>query len=237
MSQDVDGLYAILGLDPSASHEAIGAAFRRKAKELHPDVAGTGNAHAFISLRRAYGVLSNPAARAAYDHNSQQASKWPVQHDHVTARPPNADRNAKAWSLAFAAVLLLSAGSAIWFECLQVNADAGFSALPNKKGPTPSKQTDGLSARIKRTLSGVSGPSIASAAFSKSQMYYVLAAEAPLPVWHKALQGKYVQDDSIEPFTNIKLLQSSPTDNLAEVRFADGRSGYMDPRNIGRGDA
>lgn len=211
MSRDVHGLYAILGLDPSASHEAIGTAFRRKAKELHPDVAGTGNAHAFMSLRKAYDILRNPAARAAYDHISQHVDERPVRHGHVAARPPNANRNARAWFLALTAILLLSAGSAIWLEHSQVNANA----VP----------------------SGVNGSSIAGAAFPKSQMYYVSAAESPLPIWHKALRGEFVQDGFIQPFTSIKLLQSRPTDDLAEVRFADGSSGYMDPHNIRPGDA
>ena len=43
---DPEGFYAVLGLDPAASPEAITAAFRRKARQVHPDVPGTGDASA-----------------------------------------------------------------------------------------------------------------------------------------------------------------------------------------------
>lgn len=237
MNRDVNGLYAILGLDPCASQEAIGAAFRRKAKELHPDVAGTGNAHAFISLRRAYDTLSDPIARTAYARVSQQASKQPAQHGHATAGPPNANRNAKAWFLAFAIILVLSVSSATWLERSRANADLRANRLPNVQASPPSKQVDDLSAQTKRTQPDIGGLSIVSAASPKLQMYYALAAGSPISVWHKTPQGGYLQNGFIEPFTNVELLRSFPADHLAEVRFADGSSGYMDPRSIGPGDA
>ena len=66
MSTDAKRYYAVLGVDPLASAEAIHVAFRRRAKELHPD-AQSGDATAFILLKRAYDTLHNPVDRAAYD--------------------------------------------------------------------------------------------------------------------------------------------------------------------------
>ena len=66
MSTDAKRYYAVLGVDPLASAETIRAAFRRRAKELHPD-AQSGDATAFILLKRAYDTLCDPLDRAAYD--------------------------------------------------------------------------------------------------------------------------------------------------------------------------
>ncbi len=67
MTDDPAGYYARLEVDPTASQEAIAAAFRRKAREVHPDVAGTGNTDAFMRMKASYDVLSDAGRRAAYD--------------------------------------------------------------------------------------------------------------------------------------------------------------------------
>ncbi|HEX2941188.1 MAG TPA: J domain-containing protein [Rhodopila sp.] len=70
---DPDGYYASLGLEPGAPQSQIPAAFRARARVLHPDVPRTGNAEAFVRLKRAYDVLSHPHQRAAYDRKAAEA--------------------------------------------------------------------------------------------------------------------------------------------------------------------
>ncbi len=70
---DPEGFYTVLGLDPAANPAAIRAAFRRKAREVHPDVPGTGDAGAFVAVKRAYDVLSNGKRRESYDQAARQA--------------------------------------------------------------------------------------------------------------------------------------------------------------------
>ena len=70
MINDPAGQYAALGVDPAAAPEAIGAAYRRKARVLHPDVMGTGDATAFMRIKLAYDVLGDAARRAAYDRSA-----------------------------------------------------------------------------------------------------------------------------------------------------------------------
>jgi molecular chaperone DnaJ len=61
----VRDLYEILGVSQDADESAIKRAYRRKARELHPDAGG--DSEAFKELTAAYEVLKNPEARANYD--------------------------------------------------------------------------------------------------------------------------------------------------------------------------
>lgn len=61
-------LYEVLGVGRNADETEIKKAFRRKARELHPDVNNSPNAEdEFKELNEAYDVLSDPAKRAQYD--------------------------------------------------------------------------------------------------------------------------------------------------------------------------
>jgi molecular chaperone DnaJ len=60
--------YAVLGVARTADSEAITQAYRRLARELHPDVSADPEAEErFRELTGAYTVLSDPGARLLYD--------------------------------------------------------------------------------------------------------------------------------------------------------------------------
>ena len=60
--------YSILDVDPDASQSEIRRAFRRRAKELHPDTNRSRQAtHEFQRLQEAYRILQRPRFRMEYD--------------------------------------------------------------------------------------------------------------------------------------------------------------------------
>jgi molecular chaperone DnaJ len=66
--------YEVLGVARSASEEEIKKAFRRLAKQYHPDANKEQGAEArFIEINEAYEILSDPQKRAAYDRYGHAA--------------------------------------------------------------------------------------------------------------------------------------------------------------------
>lgn len=60
--------YAVLGVERTASADEIKRAFRRKAREFHPDVNKAPDAEErFKEVNEAYDVLSDPAKKEQYD--------------------------------------------------------------------------------------------------------------------------------------------------------------------------
>jgi len=60
--------YQTLGLSPGCDPQAVEKAFRRCARQWHPDVNPSPEAlERFCELQRAYQALSNPKARQGYD--------------------------------------------------------------------------------------------------------------------------------------------------------------------------
>ena len=59
--------YETLGVSKNATDAEIKSAFRKKAKEYHPDNKETGNAEKFKEVSEAYGVLSDAEKRKTYD--------------------------------------------------------------------------------------------------------------------------------------------------------------------------
>jgi DnaJ domain len=67
--------YATLGLPPDCPQEAIKAAYRQLVLMHHPDQnpADKAAVERFLEIKEAYDILSDPAARAAYDHEFVRA--------------------------------------------------------------------------------------------------------------------------------------------------------------------
>ena len=60
--------YEVLGIQKNASTDDIKSAFRKLARQYHPDVSKEPDAEEkFKEINEAYGVLSDPQKRARYD--------------------------------------------------------------------------------------------------------------------------------------------------------------------------
>ena len=70
--------YEILGVERSASNDDLKAAFRRLARQYHPDVNKSPDAEErFKEINEAYAVLSDADRRAAYDRFGHAGVKGP----------------------------------------------------------------------------------------------------------------------------------------------------------------
>jgi len=80
--------YELLQVSPNADDDTIHRVFRHLAKKFHPDTPKTGNPELFNSLVEAYGALTDPARRAAYDARYKQYwdSKWKLAAEAADAR-------------------------------------------------------------------------------------------------------------------------------------------------------
>lgn len=59
--------YEVLGVDPAADDATIRAAYRKLARQTHPDLGGDHDE--FVAVSAAWAVLSDPDARARYDED------------------------------------------------------------------------------------------------------------------------------------------------------------------------
>jgi DnaJ-class molecular chaperone len=69
----VKDYYLILGVPIDAAPGAIRSAFRRLARQYHPDRGESANARSFQEVQEAYEVLSDPRRRARYDRARRPA--------------------------------------------------------------------------------------------------------------------------------------------------------------------
>jgi curved DNA-binding protein CbpA len=75
--------YAALGVGRDESLQGIQAAYRRRAKQCHPDHAGAEGREQFQAIHQAYEVLSDPARRKEYDATLDRR----LRASHRRARP------------------------------------------------------------------------------------------------------------------------------------------------------
>lgn len=79
-------LYELLGADPAASQDQLKAAYRRRARQLHPDLNRNQEAGGEMRrLNQAWAILSDPDARRHYDE--ELAAQRPASPPPAPADP------------------------------------------------------------------------------------------------------------------------------------------------------
>ena len=71
--------YELMQISPHAEMETIQRVYRMLAGRYHPDNANTGDMERFLRLNEAYGVLSDPPARAEYDADYRAQRLEPIE--------------------------------------------------------------------------------------------------------------------------------------------------------------
>ncbi|MDR5684371.1 MAG: DnaJ C-terminal domain-containing protein [Armatimonadota bacterium] len=99
---DFKDYYKILGVDRKADAKAIGAAFRRLARQYHPDVNKDPKAaDRFKEINEAFQVLSDPEKRSRYDQMLDMRERG-VPWEQVFARPGAGTRGQpQEWTVIF----------------------------------------------------------------------------------------------------------------------------------------
>ena len=123
-------LYAVIGVDASATGDEIARAFRARAKQLHPDTSDDPDAGVrFNELVIAYGVLSNhrtrrefdrtrgesgPQAAAVAERGDGRGAAAPPEATPPEATPPTRWTRRRAWTalVGGALVTVLGVGAA-----------------------------------------------------------------------------------------------------------------------------
>ncbi|GAA2977521.1 hypothetical protein JOD63_003211 [Microbacterium terrae] len=86
--------YEVLGVEPTADEESLKRAYRLRLRQTHPDTGG--DAAVFIQVQRAWELVGDASARAAYDRGhgfgaSATPDFSPAPDSGVTWRAPRAD--------------------------------------------------------------------------------------------------------------------------------------------------
>lgn len=224
MTDDPAGHYTVLDVAPDAAPEEIAAAYRRKARVLHPDVPGTGDTGAFIRVKAAYDELSDPGRRARYDRAARSTAA-PQFAPRTMERPPRGPRISDvpvfAW-LALGGLFCVAAVMAV----IQFQRPAPPRSEPVIRPFAP--PGPGMSVAVPtQPLATSGGPTT----------HYVLPTGDATLLWRRnAGNDAYVPAGHIGDFTPVRALRLDPRHGLVEIALAGADSGYIDAARLAPGD-
>ena len=256
---DPEGYYDRLGLDPAATPAEIVAAFRGKARLLHPDVPDTGNAAAFVAVKQAYDVLSNQQRRSAYDHGARAAALDAAEPEaNATARPvypapvypapiypepgypvplyPASAGPSRAPRFSDLPLLLWVGAAA--FLCLCV-----YQATVHLLAPSPAARAEipanaatvaPLSPSAHRAV--LYGP--APVRLAGTPNFYVVPAADPAVLWRlDQTRGILVAIGQLPPFSAVQAVRLVRENAMLEVLLNDHGSGFISADHLTPGSA
>lgn len=230
---DPKELYARLDVDPSAPAEEIAAAYRRKARVLHPDVAGTGDAAAFIRVKEAYDVLNDTHRRAAYDRAARAATEAPIVHPFVPEAEPEPEP-AIRWPQ-FSDLPL-----PVWISLGGLFCLATVMAVVQLRQPMHPAQVPDVGS-LGPTVQPIAAPAPplppAVPASSQTTHYIRPNGDDALLFRRDAAQDAYVPEGRLPAFTMVQAVRLIPQHGLVEIRLADGSTGFVEASRLTPGDS
>ncbi len=112
--------YNVLSIPSNATQKQIKKAFRRQAKQYHPDVCTTSGGHdKFIAAYKAYDILSNKEKRQLFDELLNKNKQTVVQTEEFEKEQEwENEAQEKGNELAKASLKEALAEAAVEFSCL-----------------------------------------------------------------------------------------------------------------------
>jgi hypothetical protein len=224
---DPEGYYARLGVAPNAEASAIAAAYRAKARVLHPDVPVTGDAGAFILLHEAYEVLGDEFTRARYDRIARnRAGRAPAPTPEFAEPPPPPEMPELPSFLSSPRLRVGLLCGLIALTAVSI-VELTIHVIRMTDGPPPP------------LLSALPTPQVDDATMVPTGVatHYVLPTGGTAPLWrYDAQQSRYLPATHLEPFTGVEVLDTPPHDGMVEIRVSNGQ-GFIDATRLAPGDA
>ena len=241
---DPEGYYARLGLDPAATRAEIVAAFRGKARLLHPDVPKTGNAEAFVAVKQAYDVLSSGERRSAYDRKAKAVvldalgpevievprPRYSPGTDWVSAAPIRPPR----W---FDLSVILWVGLAV-FLCVCVYQATAHLLAPSRTVHDEIPPNAATVAPLSPTehLAVLYGP--APVRLAGTPNFYVAPSATPAVLWRlDAEHSILVPAGKLPPFSSVQAIRLIRRNGMLEILMNDHSHGFVSADHLTPGNA
>jgi hypothetical protein len=239
---DPEGYYARLGVEPSSRPETITAAYRQKARLVHPDVPGTGDAAAFVELKQAYDVLIHTQRRAAYDRSARQevppashpahepgeigAKPFPTMATPPTRHPRLRDLPIVVWG-GMAALLLVGV--------VEVGLHLRSSPAQEKRETIPATAWG-----VPPLPANDPGPALYSPApvhLAGTPNYYIVPTASAAMLWRvDEARHTLVPWGQLPAFSSVQALRLLKPSGMVEIKVTDGANGYVEAARLTPGD-
>ncbi len=221
---DPEGYYARLGVPPDAEPAAIAAAYRARARILHPDVPGTGNAGAFILLHEAYEVLGDEFSRARYDRSSRDhAQRKPAPH---WAEPPAPPPMPELPSFLVSPALRIGLWVGLIVLTLVSVTELAMHLATMVETP--------LSPRAVADLY-TPPPEPVPLQPTGTPTHYVLPTGGSAPLWrYDTQEHRYLPAAHLQPFSGVAVLDTPMRDGMVEIQVSEGH-GFIDATRLAPG--
>ena len=222
----------------SASPEEISAAYRRKARVLHPDVPNTGNTDAFVAVKQAYDVVGNAHARADYDRLARRQAVEAIEpgelppprsyniQDGPTRAPRAADVPKAVW-VVLGTVLVVGIYEVVQHLTMLPPLPPRVEIRPN--APVVAPATAEAQRLATYGPKPVRMPGVPN--------YYVVPGAGTTVIWRRdEARNAYVSSGQLPPFSAIQALRLFRQNGLVEFKTGDTATAFVEASRLAPGD-
>lgn len=236
MNHDPQGYYDRLELDWRASPAAIHAAYRRKARVLHPDIPRTGDAAAFMAVKEAYDVLADPLRRAAYDRAARSLEHLRASIDmaeEIRPAPPPPPPEATTHGSRLSDV-----PPWVWIGIALVVVVGAIEVGLRLITPQAPTVTTEVPATAPSVAPAASPPAPRPIRLVGVTNVYVLPAGGPaLVLRYDPARQAFLPMAQLPPFSAVQALRVLRDNGLVEIRLTETMDGYVDATRLAPGNA